>query len=203
MIKINLIIKKKGFLNLNEVLSWFKEINVKLLFAIIVIDYLGSTYYRSSIDNSLKTLKEELTTLRKEEDKHLAALKAKQSLEDEYLTYKKQITNLEVATKHLQILIKRSINPFFILENMALTIPKNVWINQLKIEEKNINISGETIQYASLGLFISNLNKTPFFLNHLKLATTKTIKKKYDGFDVRVEEFEFTGRIESFDPSWK
>jgi Tfp pilus assembly protein PilN len=120
-----------------------------------------------------------------------------------YDAVKKQVKELNIQEKNLATKIKivkeiveKRQNPFKVLKYIADNTPKDVWIVELEIDDRDLKIIGYSKSWKSIGFFIDNLRNSIFFngtANYIKPeAMEEEISKQ------RVETFEITTSIVSF-----
>lgn len=201
MIEINLIGRRKKKFVLPNVLGMdLNLIKIPYVIGAIIFSYIPGYFLTQSHQRNMVLIKTEITGLEKTQKKFKAQLKDQDEVREMLEAYQLQIEKLKNRSKQVEKIIREKTNPKFILEKIARIIPENLWLEKLEFRNNNISLTGATTDYTTLGSFLTTLNETPFFTNNLSLPSTKTVKRTYDGVEVRVEQFEIQGRVTSFDP---
>ncbi len=198
MIEINLIAKKETYklpvimgLELSEV-PWIK----------LVISYLLYSHVPSSVDGFFvkqrSVMEAKVNELGSANRKLSSELKKHKNVKMLLDAFQKQIKTLKDKSKYVDKIVKARTNPHMVLREIARTIPKDIWIDELIIGDKrDIVISGGGSNYRAIGDFIKEMNRSPFFNNALQLKETKTKKETQQGVEIRVESFKIVGIVDS------
>ncbi len=201
MIEINLIEQKKKF-KAPVVLG----IDLgKLPLKKIIISYIVASYPISFIEDHFKSElaedEKEVQALNKKFQDLRREIKKNENIKGQLLAFNEQIDRLKTRSEQVDKIIKSKTNPRFVLEKIARTTPENVWFDGLVINDENeIDITGGTDSYTSIGEFIVNLNDSPYFARTLQLSDSKTEEENFSGAVYRVEKFSIKGKIEVYDP---
>jgi len=195
MIKINLLPKKKKVglpvimgVNLNQ-------LNFKMLVVAFLItflpDLINSRWEEelSAITNESKVLDKKLKNLKKEAKAQGGIQKAI----DIYILQEKKLKERLGIVKNI---IKLKQNPSEIMLYVAKIVPTDLWILNLKFEGNKLSITGRSISYKSIGIFIEGLKNSVYFDKSIRLVTSKTKKDEKSG--KRTEEFEIVGIVSRF-----
>ena len=109
-----------------------------------------------------------------------------QSKDDE-----KKILGLQVQEDSLGkklIAVKQAIserrNPYALLLYLAKNMPSELWIKELTVNQNEMLIKGEALNYASIGNFVNSL-RSSVFISDANLTSTTTDKRKIESFEVK------------------
>lgn len=195
MIEINLSPSKKGQSELQELIN---KINIKMMIVAILLYFVPEMLYLSMVDdelaviqnrmvqvnNELKQLSTKVSELKKIEDQ-IDALKALE---------KKLAEKLEVVKK---IISKRQ-NPFLFLQYVANNTPKDLWITDMKLDGNDLEFSGFSDSWKSIGVFLENLKSSIFFDKSIQYVQPKERDPKYKEWE-RKENFLITSKVVRFE----
>ena len=196
MIEINLNPNKKGN-DLSQSLGIdFSLLNVKMLLLAIVLVYLPDFTVLEMWEEEYNTLNSQITTLRSEERK----LKSKEaeltSFEEMVKALKAQETKLAAKLEVVKNILLAQHNPFQVIKYISGNIPESVWVKEIDINDTQLKIIGESLDWKSIGAFIENLKASIFldkniYYNQVKATGTKA--------DRTTEEFVILARIVRFE----
>ncbi len=120
-----------------------------------------------------------------------------------YDAVKKQVKELNIQEKNLATKIKivkeiveKRQNPFKILKYIADNTPKDVWVVELEVDDKELKIQGYSKSWKSIGTFIENLKNSIFFNGNINYVKPEGVSTEIS--NTRVETFEITTSIVSF-----
>lgn len=179
----------------------FNELNKKMLIVALIIYFVPEMGLNSYFEMEIKKVNDEITVLNEQKKKVLKEIKDNEHLKTELENYNEKIRELKEKEEQVSKIVKQKTNPKNLLERLARTIPEDVWFTSLQIKpNKEIVITGESTSYRSIGTFVNNAKKSSFFDKNLRLRIKKNTKKDYDGKEVRVEQFEISGKILAFNP---
>lgn len=181
----------------------FTQINIKWLIGSILFLYVPDftliPYWQSEskeIENKITILNSDLAALKKE-------LRGSDKLRQELEAYNKQVESLKIRSAQIDQILKIRSNPKKLLEKLARSVPADLWFTNLVIEADNkIQISGASISWKSIGVFMQTINDSPFFGKSMNLknsAPTTTVNNTTSK-EERSESFVIEGKVEIFDP---
>ncbi len=202
MIKINFIGRKKRKFEAPTILGVeISEISLKGILIVVGIRYGAGFLIQNYFDKKGAVVRNEIKSLNAKKKDLNEKVRGFANVEGNLEIYNQQIQSLKERSLQVKKIIEQKSNPKLVMEKIARIIPEDLWMSRIEIlEGGNIKLVGETVNYTSLGNFMSTLNSTPFFSNTLTLPVSKTVERTYDGVKVRVEEFEIGGKITKFDP---
>ncbi len=196
MIKINLSHNKK-----TAALSGlggidFTQLKYKPLLLIIGLIYLPDfvlipqwTEEREALSTDVNSKQTKLNSLKR---------RISQSKDDE-----KKILGLQVQEESLKkklIAVKQAIserrNPYALLLYLAKNMPSELWIKELTVNQNEMLIKGEALNYASIGNFVNSLRSSVFISDANLTSTTSAVR---DSDKRRIESFEVKFGIARFD----
>ncbi len=196
MIKINLSTAKKQMDMTNVGGFDFTKIKIKLVAIAIAILYVPDFVLVPMWEEEITQLNMELTTKRRE----LGSLKSKVSktsaLEKQIRELKAQEENLSQKLVAVKQAISEKRNPSSLLLYIAKNIPKELWIKELFLENQDLVIKGEALDYTSVGNFINSL-KSSVFIKEANIISTKSEVREND--KKRIESFEVKFLIGKFE----
>ena len=201
MIKINLLGQKKKF-KMPVVLGMdLAQLNLKMFVVAIILYNLPETILMPILE---KEISEKKVTLAKERKKLKVVelkLKKHKNVKGKLDAFNKQLVKLKLRSEQVDTIVRKRSNPKLLLERFARSIPDDLWFNTLEIDNnQNILILGGAISYKSIGDFIISGNESGFFGNTLSLKTSKTVEDGSGSRQVRVQEFEISGKIQTYNP---
>ncbi len=200
MIELNLLEKKEP-IRLPVIMGVdFKELNFKMLGLAIILYYVPEILVRGVFDHQLKTEEETYQSLLSETQKIEEEIGKKTNTKSQLEAYNKQVEKLKARSAQVDEILKIRTNPKKILEKMARSIPEDLWIDNLKINEKSeVTISGGADSPRSIGEFITIINDSPFFGNSITPVKQENRSENLDGVPTNVEVFELKGKIKNYD----
>jgi Tfp pilus assembly protein PilN len=196
MIKINLSTARKQ-MDMSNVAGFdFTKIKVKAVALALVILYLPDYVLIPMWEDEIATLNENISAKRQE----LGGLKSKISktaaLEKQIRELKAQEENLGQKLLAVKQAISEKRNPSGLLLYIAKNIPKELWLKELNVENNEMLIKGEALDYSSVGSFINNL-KSSVFIKEANIVSTNSAVRPSD--NKRIENFEVKFIIGKFE----
>jgi hypothetical protein len=176
---INLSMINPVFLVIGIVIFTFTEGQVEDFFQ-SDIDKLNSEY---------NITKKKLSTLRNE-------LRSYDSIKKQVEELNKQEKNLASKIGIVKKIVDKRQNPFRVLKYVAEKTPKDVWIIELELDDKNLKIKGFSKTWASIGSFIEELKQSIHFDGAINYTKPPDMKPEFKGN--RVETFEITTVVTNF-----
>lgn len=203
MIEINLSPTKKE-INITKVAGIdLSLINVKFLVPFFLAIYLVEPAIDAMYLEDIQVAESKASELRKKD----------RQLRDELRSYedvKRQVQELNIKEKALkakisvvkQIVDKRQ-NPYSILSSIVSSIPEDVWLLELEIDDRNFKMIGYSKSWKSIGMFMNKMkvaggSQDTFFENNINFTKPDGVPTEINGN--RVEPFEITARIKAFYP---
>ncbi len=196
MIKINLSTAKKQ-VDISNIGGFdFTKLKIKALLLVIAIIYVPDFVLvpmweeeREGISQELNVKQGKLSALKRQVaqsmdmDKQIRELKAQEENLGKKLTAVKQA-------------ISEKRNPSSILLYIAKNIPPELWIKELDINQDQMTIKGEALDYTSIGNFVNSL-RSSVFIREANIAGTSSAVRDSD--KRRIESFEVKFSIARFD----
>lgn len=200
MLQINIVKKRKKVSG--KILGIdFALINKKLLIISLVILFVPEMALVEFYNQQIGEVQTQISNLQAQKKKIIKQIKDNEHLKLELEAYNEKIRELKDKEEQVAKIVKQKTNPKNLLERLARTIPEDVWFTELEIKsDRTIKLSGESTSYRSIGKFVNAAKQSSFFDKNLKLKMKKNKKKNYDGNEVRVEQFEITGKVIAFNP---
>jgi len=201
MIRINLIEQKKAVNVTNLGGIDLTKISIIGWIAAVAIYFVVPPYFdgewkqlRSIEENKIKKKKVELAELNKK-------VRENQRLKEKLDAFNKREQLLKERETQVEEIIKRRTNPMKLLLHLARNIPEDLWVEIIKIDNKDITIEGESISYKSIGKFLNAANNSIYFNRQLRIGgvSTKQANKKGKKRGIRTETFKIVGKIARFE----
>jgi Tfp pilus assembly protein PilN len=196
MIKINLS-KAKNQVDISNIGGFdFTKLKIKAVLLVIFLIYVPDLILVPMWEEERMTLDQQVN----QKQARLSSLKRKvsqsQDLERQIKELKAQEENLEkkLAAVKQAISAKKSVHP--ILLYISKNIPADLWIKYLEINETEMVIKGEALDYVSIGNFVNAL-KSSVFIKEANIAGTSSSVRETD--KRRIESFEVKFVIASFE----
>ena len=200
MIEINLIAKKKKVLPTIFGINFSKFSPVGLAIAAVLYFTIDS-FFAPGWEQEKNTYNQQIRELNTKLQQVNNEIRGNEDVREKLDAFNKQVERLEQRTAQVEQIINTRTNPQRVLESIARSTPEALWFQSLRIDSAGaINITGGSSNYRSIGSFISTLNDTPFFGRSISLASSSTEEETAGGITRRVERFEITGTVSSFDP---
>lgn len=171
-------------------------LNVKMLLIGIVFLYLPEALLQSYYDGEVEGLNKKELSIRKAVRKTTSKVKELDSIRKQVEALKQQETKLSERLKTVKVIINKRQNPFKIFHYVAESIPTNVWLTSLKMEDRRLVLKGHAENWKDIGTFLEAL-KNSIFLSNLEYKVPENAKTEYDGR--KVEVFEITSNITRFE----
>lgn len=196
MIKINLIGQRKRR-KLPTVLGIdLNTLNFKLIFLAYILGVIVQSYVQGILDDEKGEIQARLTSLKNEHSKLKEEMKKYDNTREELEEYNEQVERLKERSKQVTVIINQKTNPKPVLEQIARTLPEDVWLETLEISDGDqIRITGGSQSYVSVGNFIMSANGTTYFEN-LNLANTDVVEEGEGVNKRRIEIFTIEGAIQ-------
>lgn len=196
MIKINLSNAKKQ-VDISNIGGFdFTQLKIKALLLVIAIIYVPDFVLVPMWEEERNSITQELDA----KQKKLGGLKRQVAMS---LDMDKQIRELKAQEENLGkklTAVKQAIsekrNPSSILLYIAKNIPPELWIKELEINQEQMTIKGEALDYTSIGNFVNSL-RSSVFIREANIAGTSSAVRESD--KRRIESFEVKFSIARFD----
>lgn len=199
MIEINLIPQTKTFKMPTVLGVDLAVINLKVLIATYIICWFAESYVMEMFETELAEKNEVISTMTTELAEIRSSLQGASGLRQELEAYNKQVERLKERSTQVGLIINEKTNPRPLLETIARTLPKDMWIDRVEVgSDKKIVLIGGADSYSSIGNFIISANETTYFDN-LVLTSSTTEEITDGGARRRIEVFEVRGDIASYE----
>jgi Tfp pilus assembly protein PilN len=196
MIKINLSTAKKQMDISNVAGLDLTKIKIVPVLIAIVIMYLPDYILIPMWEEEVATVNQNLSVKRQELGKLRGQVSKTAELEKQIRDLKAQEENLGQKLVAVKQAISERRNPSSILLYIAKNVPEELWLKELIIENNDLVIKGEALDYTSVGNFINNL-KASVFIKEANIISTNSIVREPD--KRRIETFEVKFLIGKFD----
>lgn len=200
MIKLNLLEKKKPIV-LPVVLGVdLNQLNLKMLGISLVIYYMPNFVIDSMYDSKMEALQSSLAVMEQENAQLAEEIEKEKDIYKQLDDYKKQLERLQTRSVQVDEILKTRTNPRKILEKIARSIPEDVWLDHLEINDVNeVRISGGSYSPRSVGEFISLVNDSLYFGGTIAPSLQENRREVFDGTSVNYEYFELKGKVINYD----
>jgi Tfp pilus assembly protein PilN len=196
MIKINLSSAQKQVDISNLAGLDFSQIKIKMLLLVIGLAYVPDFFLYPAWETSLAEKNADFNT------KQMALQRLKRQV-SQNTSFEKQIRELKAQEENFRkklFAVKEAIsqkqNPYPLLHYIAKNIPPEVWITSLTIDNDKMSIKGQSLDYGSVGNFLTSL-KSSVFIKDFVMGPVDSIVRPSD--KRRIETFEVTYTIGRFD----
>ena len=200
MIELNLLTKKKA-IQLPSVLGIdLGSLNFKMIGLALVIFYVPEILINNYFEE--KTIAEQsiVDKITLENTAITKEIAKDSNLKSELDAYNGEVERLKNRSAQVDEILKSRTNPKKILEKIARSAPEDLWIDLLKITDKNsIVITGGAYSPRSIGEFITIINDSPFFANRISPTKQESKVEVLDGVSTSYEAFELKGEIKIYD----
>ena len=197
MIEINLAKKKSqvNFAGVDLTKLPFKTIIAALAVKLFIPSFYADTFVekKAKYNAQIKKIKKKIDVIKKEE-RRLADLK------EQIDSFKIKTKELEERSVQVEKILRIKTNPNNLLENVARSLPEDVWLKTIAIRGNKLTLIGNSVSYQSIGLMLEKLRESPFFDERLRENSQKNIERQLDGEKVRLLEFKITGPIVRYNP---
>lgn len=186
MIKVNLSTTRKQ-VDISNIGGFdFTKLKIKAVFLVIVLIYVPDFVLvgiwedeRNAISGEIRAKQTRLSSLKR---------KISQSfdLERQIKELKAQEENLGKKLTAVKQAISEKRNPAPLLLYMVKNIPPELWIKDLNINQDQMTIKGEALDYTSIGNFVNTLRSSVFIKDANITATSNEVKdqRRIESFDV-------------------
>ncbi len=168
---------------------------VPLLVALVLV-YAPDYFLVPMFEEELNIINQNLTTKRQELGKLKSKIAQTAALEKQITELKAQEENLGQKLIAVKQAISEKRNPSGVLLYIAKNIPEELWIKELALENNEMLIKGEALDYTSIGSFINNL-KASVFIKEANIISTNSMVRESD--KRRIESFEVKFIIGKFE----
>jgi Tfp pilus assembly protein PilN len=196
MIKINLSTAKKQMDISNVAGLDLTKIKIVPLLVALVLVYAPDYFLVPMFEEELNIINQNLTTKRQELGKLKSKIAQTAALEKQITELKAQEENLGQKLIAVKQAISEKRNPSGVLLYIAKNIPEELWIKELALENNEMLIKGEALDYTSIGSFINNL-KASVFIKEANIISTNSMVRESD--KRRIESFEVKFIIGKFE----
>ena len=164
-----------------------RQVTIYLLSVIFLL--LASSYFYLDLNNKVNTLREERDVKQKELDsfkdtnRKIAALK-------------KTHAEVEVKLKTIDRLKKGQKGPVKLLDDIAMSIPKDkLWLTTLKEQKGTLILNGTAMDNETVADFMDRLKNTQS-ISSVQLIRTR--QKKIQGFDLSLKDFSLNSKTYAY-----
>ena len=196
MIEINLSPKGSGA-NLDNIGGFnLSLLNVKLVVLSIIALYGIEMFVESYFEGELSQLEAQQLAITNEQRSVATKLRALANIKKQVEDLNKQEAVLAKRIEVVKEIVGKRQNPFKVLKYVAENTPKDIWLDEVELDNNKLLLKGNSKSWKSIGEFLQNL-KTSIFFN-----TNVTYKKPSGAPEVfkgqRVEAFEIEATVVRF-----
>ncbi len=196
MIKINLSNAKKQ-VDISNIGGFdFTKLKIKAVLLVIALIYIPDFVLvpmweeeRTLVGQAIDAKQAELSSLKRK-------VSQSQDLEKQIRELKAQEEGLEKKLAAVKQAISEKRNPAPILLYIAKNMPAELWIKELDMNQEELTIKGEALDYVSIGNFVTAL-KSSVFIRDANITSTSSSVREAD--KRRIETFEVKFGIARFD----
>lgn len=196
MIKINLSVAQKQVDISNLGGFDFTKLKIKAVILVIAIIHLPDFLLVPMWEDDYNTKSQELQTLQSEVSSLKRKVAQSSTLEKQIRELKAQEENLGKKLTAVKQAISLKRNPSNLLLYIAKNMPEDLWIKELGIQNENMIVKGEALNYTSVGNFVNNLRSSIFIKDANIKSTTSTVRESDKR---RIESFEIHFAIARFE----
>ena len=146
MIKINLLPEEER--KTRQKIPIKKILPVLIIAAILVL--MGLTYYRNL--TKINSLQSEINNLKREKNKYIKFKK-------EFDKINKQLKTINKRLKVLKSLEEGKTYVARILQQVLISIPDNLWLEDLQIRKNSLTLQGKCLYNSTITNFVNNLDE--------------------------------------------
>ena len=184
MIKINLFPYRAARIKENI----RRQVTIYLLSAVFLILAMG--YYYLNFSKEIKSLRQEQDSKKKELDSF-------RDITAKIKKLKKIKAEVEVKLNTIKDLEKGKTGPVKLLDNIAMSVPKDkLWLNSIKESKGTLSLSGTAMDNETVADFMNRLQSTES-VTSVELVRTK--QKKIKGF-LGLKDFALVCKTYAFKP---
>lgn len=191
MIKINLSTAKKQ-VDISNVGGFdFTKLKIKPLLLFIILIYIPDFVLVPMWEEERNSVNAVVTA----KQTKLAGLRQKvaqsRELENQIRELKAQEENLGKKLVAVKEAISEKRNPAPLLLYIAKNMPAELWIKELVIEQDQMTIKGEAMDYTSIGNFVNSL-RSSVFIREANITKTSNAVRESDKRRIETFEVKFT-----------
>jgi len=196
MIEINLSPTKKAGSITNVGGIDLSLINVKMMFIAMLIMFIPEMVLTDMWESEKSQLNIKFMTLQQEYKKIGKKVRELGAIEKQVEALKEQEQKLAKKLDTVKQIINKRQNPFKVLHYIASNIPPEVWVVNITLNDKALEITGYSRNWKSIGSFLENLKNSIFFERGIEYSKATELNKE-KGMD-RYEPFSIKARVQSF-----
>ena len=164
-----------------------QQITIYVLTVIFLL--LLSSYFFINFNNTI-------TSLREEQDAKQKELNSFKDINTKLAALKKIIADVEVKLNTIKSLEKIKTGPVRLLDDIAVSVPKDkLWLTTLREEKGTLTLNGTAMDNETVADFMDNLNSTKS-MHSVQLVSTR--QKKITGFDLSLKDFSLNSKTYTF-----
>jgi len=165
-----------------------RQVTIYILSVIFLI--LASSYFYLDLNNKVKALREEQDVKQKELDSF-------KDTNAKIKVLKKTIAAVEVKLKTIKRLEKGKTGPVRLLDDIAMSVPKDkLWLTTLKEKKGTLILDGTAMDNETVADFMNRLKNTRS-IKSVQLVRTR--QKKIPGFDLSLKDFSLNSKTYAFE----
>ncbi len=196
MIEINLSPSKKagGVTNIGGV--DLSLINVKMMVIALIFMFVPEMVLQDMWESEKSELNIAYMKLNKEYKSYGKKVRSLGNIEKQVEALRDQEQKLAKKLLTVKEIINKRQNPFKVLHYLANNIPEEVWVIELNLDDKDLEIIGYSRSWKSIGGFLENLKNSIFFARGIEYS--KPVLPNIDEKLKRYEPFSIKAKIQSF-----
>ena len=170
-------------------------INVKMMVIALLIWFVPEPVLVGMWDDETKSYRSQFTKLNTEYKKLQRNVRKMQNVQKQVDALKEQEEKLARKLDTVKKIINKRQNPYLILKYVAENIPPEIWLQSIKLTDRNLLIKGYAKDYKNIGTFINALKNSIFFQN-VDYESASDLKAEIKGR--RVETFQIKTTVVRF-----
>lgn len=170
-------------------------INVKMMLLALAIWFVPEPILVGMWDDEVKSYKSQFTKLNNEYKKLQRNVRKMQNVQKQVDALKEQEQKLARKLDTVKKIINKRQNPYLILKYVADNIPPEIWLQSIKLVDKDLLIKGYAKDYKNIGTFINALKNSIFFQT-VDYAAADDLDAEVKGR--RVETFQISTTVVRF-----
>jgi Tfp pilus assembly protein PilN len=174
------------------------KINLKMLGLALVIYFVPEGFLVEMWDSEIDKVQSSNQELRSEFKKLNSKVRSMKTYEEQVQALKEQEKKLSRKLQVVKEIINKRQNPFQVYFYLANNIPKDVWINEMIMDDRKLTLKGFSSSWKSIGKFLENLKNSIFFDKNIQYEQPQSDGTE-SAADKRAEAFTIVANIARFE----
>lgn len=174
----------------------FSLINVKLVVFSIIALYGVEMLVGGYFEGELEELKNKQTALVAEQRRVSSKLRALADVKKQVENLNKQEAILAKRIDVVKEIVGKRQNPFKVLKYIAENTPKEIWLDEIILDDRSLKLVGSSKSWKSIGEFLQNLKTSIFFDTNVTYVKPEGVVETFKG--QRIEAFEINVNVVRF-----